>query len=305
MSLLLPADLPAINTLHLEHIPNVTGYDTNNICQTGYLHIVILNLMPKKQETETDLARMLAYPSQKIEVSFMKLRSHTPKHTSPEHMERFYHYADELSNRQFDGMIVTGAPVETVDYEAVDYWQELTEVFNWSRTHVRSTLYLCWGAMAALYHFYGIPKHQLTTKRFGVFSVYPCITNAPIFHGFDDIFLMPNSRHTEIRHSDIEQVKEVEIIADSTEAGICMAASWKHADFYVLGHLEYPVWTLGDEYHRDLGKRNDVDLPQHYYPGDNATRKPLCNWRSAATLFYTNWIKYYVCPPNNEENIVK
>ncbi len=303
MSLLLPAGLPAIHTLQLEHIANITEYNADNSSETDCLHIVILNLMPKKQETETDLARMLAYSSKNIKVSFMKLRSHMPKNTSAEHMEHFYLYADELVNCNFDGMIVTGAPVETIAYKEVDYWEELTSVFNWARTHVRSTLYLCWGAMAALYHFYNIPKYLLPTKRFGVFPITAFCTDSNIFRGFDDSFVMPNSRHTEVSQSDIEQANGVEVIAESTEAGVCMAASDKFAEFYVLGHLEYPEWTLNDEYHRDLGKRNDVELPLHYYPENDAKRKPICNWRAAATLFYNNWINYYVSPQNIDNNI--
>lgn len=304
MSLLLPAGLPAIDTLHLEHISNVKEYNPASICQADCLHIVILNLMPKKQETETDLARILSYSSQKIEVSFMKLRSHTPKNASAEHMKRFYHYADELKDIFFDGMIITGAPVETIAYEEVDYWQEFTAILNWARSHVRSTLYLCWGAMAALYHFYNIPKYLLPTKRFGVFKVSIYRSESPIFRGFDDSFFIPNSRHTEIRRSDIDRANGVETIAESTEAGVCIAAATDLAEFYVFGHFEYPAWTLDNEYHRDLGNRNDVELPQHYYPGNDSQQKPICNWRSAATLFYNNWIENFVCPQDTNKTIV-
>lgn len=303
MSLLLPASLPAIHTLQLEHVNNIIGYNADNMPQTDCLHIVILNLMPKKQETETDLARMLAYSSKNLKVSFMKLRSHTPKNTSSEHMQRFYHYPDDLKDIFFDGMIITGAPVETINYEEVDYWQEFTAILDWARTHVRSTLYLCWGAMAALYYFYGIPKHLLPTKRFGVFPITTFCSNSNIFRGFNDSFVMPNSRHTEVLRSDIDQTAGVEVIAESTEAGVCIAAADKYSEFYVLGHFEYPVWTLNDEYHRDLGKRNDVELPQHYYPEDDSQRKPVCNWRAAATLFYNNWINYYVSPQHTDNNI--
>lgn len=297
MPLIVPPGLPAINALAKENI--VVTTDRNFLTMNNFLamRVVVLNLMPIKEETETDLLRMLSYSPLTIEVSFMKLRSHTSTHTSAEHMASFYRYADELMAEQFDGMIVTGAPVETMAYESVDYWTELTGVLDWARATVRSTLYLCWGAMAALYHFYGVPKHLLPAKCFGVFDTVPRDKGHLIFRGFDDSFRMPNSRHTEIYRSDLDAVKDVAILADSDEAGIAIAYSDNGKEFYVLGHLEYPVQRLENEYHRDLGKRDDVNMPLHYYLHDDPENSPDMTWRSAATLFYNNWIQYFVCPP--------
>ena len=196
--------------------------------------------------------------------------------------------------QKFDGMIVTGAPVETIPYENVDYWSEINKIFDWARTHVESTLYLCWGAMAALFHFYGIPKYSLKSKKFGVFKTYPCDPQAQIFRGFDDYFYMPHSRHTEVRREDISQVNDLEILAESPDAGVSIVSSRNGREFYILGHMEYAPNTLDLEYKRDKGKRSDVNLPQNYYRADNPENGVEVLWRSAANLFYSNWIDYYV-----------
>lgn len=297
MPLIVPSGLPAISVLAQENIVIDSDRSLLDKSHVRPVRVVILNLMPLKTDTENDLLRMLSYSSLTIDVSFMKLRSHTSTHTPVAHMDAFYRNADELMKEHFDGMIVTGAPVETIDYKKVDYWDELVGVLDWARTNVRSSLYLCWGAMAALYHFYGVPKHLLPAKCFGVFDTVLRDSDNLVFRGFDDVFCMPNSRHTEIRHSDIKYIDGLTVLAESEEAGVSIAYTRYDNGFYVLGHLEYPVWTLDKEYHRDLGKRDDVNMPLHYYPDDNPGNLPKMRWKSAATLFYNNWLKYYVCPP--------
>ncbi len=293
MPLRLPDKLPAIDLLKKENI-FVMDETRAHSQQIRPLRIVILNLMPMKVTTETDLIRLLSNTPLQMEIYFMKLKSHTSKNTPVEHMMMFYRDSEELMKQKFDGMIVTGAPVETIPYENVDYWKEFNQIVDWARHNVQSTLYLCWGAMAALYHFYGIPKYQLPMKKFGIFKTYPADEQLPIFRGFDDLFYMPHSRHTEVRQADIEKVPELNIIAKSPEAGVSIVSSRHGRDFYILGHLEYAPNTLDNEYHRDLGKRDDVALPQHYYRDDDPEQGYKVRWRSAANLFYSNWIDYYV-----------
>ncbi len=293
MPLRLPDQLPAIELLKNENI-FVMDESRAHSQEIRPLKIVILNLMPLKITTETDLVRLLSNTPLQMEIYFMKLKSHTPKNTPIKHMMMFYRDSQELMKQKFDGMIVTGAPVETIPYENVDYWKEINNIFDWARTNVQSTLYLCWGAMAALYHFYEIPKYQLDRKMFGVFETKPLEPQLPIFRGFDDSFAMPNSRHTEVRREDIEKVKDLHLLAESPEAGVSIVSSRGGREFYILGHLEYAPNTLDREYKRDLGKRNDVEMPLHYYKDDNPNELPKITWRSAANLFYSNWINYYV-----------
>lgn len=304
MPLRLPDKLPAIELLKKENI-FVMDESRAHSQQIRPLRIVILNLMPMKITTETDLIRLLSNTPLQMEIYFMKLKSHTPKNTPIKHMMMFYKDSKLLMQHKFDGMIVTGAPVETIAYEDVDYWNEITEIFDWARHSVQSTLYLCWGAMAAMYHFYGINKYLLPKKMFGVFDTIPLDPQMPIFRGFDSVFHMPHSRHTEVRREDIRKVKELSIIADSEEAGVSIVSSREGREFYILGHLEYNHDTLDKEYHRDFGKRDDVELPKHYYLNDNPDNDPLVTWYSAANLFYTNWLNYYVYQetPYNIDNI--
>ena len=206
----------------------------------------------------------------------------------------FYKDFQELSKHKFDGMIVTGAPIETMAYEDVQYWKEITEIFDWARTHVTSTLYICWGAQAGLYHFYGVPKYQLDKKMFGIFPQKPLDSTLPIFRGFDDYFNMPHSRHTEVRREDIIKVPGLDIIAESQESGVSIVMARGGREFFVTGHLEYAPNTLDKEYKRDMGKRDDVDLPKNYYYNDDPMQAPLVTWRAHANLFYSNWINYYV-----------
>lgn len=258
------------------------------------LKIVILNLMPLKVTTETDLIRLLSNTPLQIEINFMKLHSHTPKNTPIEHMKMFYKDFSVLSEQKWDGMIVTGAPIEQMAFENVEYWQEITGIFDWARTHVTSTLYICWAAQAALYHFYQVPKHPLEKKRFGIFPQTPLDPLLPIFRGFDDMFMMPHSRHTEVWRSDIDKVDALRIIAEGPESGVSMVMAREGREFFITGHLEYAPDTLDKEYKRDAGKRDDVELPKNYYRDNDPAKGPLVTWRSHANLLFNNWINYYV-----------
>lgn len=291
MPLRLPAGLPAIDILKHENIflGDGTQGQTNS---ERRLRIAVLNLMPLKETTETDLVRLLSNSPLPLEISFMKLRSHVPRHTPAEHMEKFYRDFEELRKERFDGMIVTGAPVEGMPFEEVDYWDELTAVFDWARQHVVSTLYICWAAQAGLYHFYGVRKHPLPKKMFGIFPTVALQPGLPIFRGFDDVFRMPQSRHTEIRREDIDPIDDLEVIAESAESGVSIVMSCSKRDFFITGHLEYAPDTLDKEYHRDLGRRNDVEAPRHYYRDGNPENGPLVSWRAHANLLFSNWINW-------------
>ncbi|WP_434503585.1 homoserine O-acetyltransferase MetA [Prevotella sp.] len=293
MPLRLPDKLPAIEILKKENI-FVMDETRAHSQEIRPLRIVVLNLMPLKITTETDLVRLLSNTPLQVEIYFMKLKSHTPKNTPIEHMMMFYKDFDELSKQKFDGMIITGAPIETMDYEDVQYWPEITNIFDWARTHVTSTMYLCWGAMAALYHFYDIPKYSLSKKMFGIFGQYPLEQTLPIFRGFDDLFNMPQSRHTEVHRDDIEKVDDLKIIAESPDSGVSMVMARGGREFFITGHLEYAPDTLDKEYKRDLGTRDDVELPFNYYRDNNPDNDPLVTWRAHANLLYSNWINYYV-----------
>ncbi|MCH3969113.1 MAG: homoserine O-succinyltransferase [Prevotella sp.] len=293
MPLRLPDKLPAIEILKKENI-FVMDETRAHSQEIRPLKIVILNLMPLKITTETDLIRLLSNTPLQLEIYFMKLKSHTPKNTPIEHMIMFYKDFDELQKHKFDGMIVTGAPVETMKFEDVEYWRELEGIFDWARTHVTSTLYICWAAQAALYHFYDIPKYALKKKMFGIFRSRILDPLLPIFRGFDDVFSMPQSRHTEVHREDIVKIPDLRIIAESKDSGVTVVMSRNGRDFYLTGHLEYAPYTLDKEYKRDFGKRNDVDVPKNYYVDDDPHQRPLVTWRSSANLFYSNWINYYV-----------
>lgn len=293
MPLRLPDRLPAIDILKGENIFVMDETRAHNQ-EIRPLRIVILNLMPLKITTETDLIRLLSNTPLQMDICFMKLQSHTPKNTPVEHMMMFYKSFEELSSQKFDGMIITGAPIENMDYEAVEYWEEIQAIFNWSRTHVTSTMFLCWGAMAGLYHFYGIPKYPLPKKMFGIFQQQTLNPALPIFRGFDDTFFMPQSRHTEVRKEDILAHKELEIIAESPESGVSIVMARGGREFFITGHLEYAPDTLDREYKRDKGKRDDVDVPVNYYVNNNPAKPPIVTWRAHANLFYSNWINYYV-----------
>ena len=304
MPLRLPDRLPAIDILKRENI-FVMDETRAHSQEIRPLRIVILNLMPLKITTETDLVRLLSNTPLQLDICFMKLKSHTPKNTPVEHMMMFYKDFNELYKQKFDGMIITGAPIETMDYEDVEYWSEIQNIFNWARTHVTSTMYLCWGAMAGLYHFYGIPKYLLKKKMFGIYRQHTLAPTLPIFRGFDDSFTMPQSRHTEVRREDIEAHPELEIIAESPESGVSIVMARGGREFFITGHLEYAPDTLDREYRRDRDTRDDVEQPVNYYKNDNPAEAPMVSWRAHANLFYNNWINYYVyqTTPYNIEDI--
>lgn len=293
MPLTLPDRLPAIDILKHENI--FVMDDTRAHAQDiRPLRIAILNLMPLKITTETDLIRLLSNTPLQIEVSFMKLKSHTPKNTPIEHMMQFYRDFDAMRQEKFDGLIITGAPIEQMEFEEVGYWSEITDVFSWARTHVTSTLYICWAAQAGLYYHYGVPKYPLSKKKFGIFSQRTLQAQLPIFRGFDDSFMMPHSRHTEVRHADIMKRADLQLIADSEESGVSIVMGRGGREFFITGHLEYAPNTLDNEYKRDAGVRNDVELPRNYYRDDNPANPPVVTWRAHANLFYNNWVNYYV-----------
>ena len=294
MPLRLPDNLPAIELLEKE---NIFVMDENRAHGQDIrpLEIVILNLMPLKITTETDLLRLLSNTPLQLDITFMKLVSHTPKNTPIEHMRMFYIPFERLRDKRFDGMIITGAPVEQMEYEDVSYWDEISEIFTWAKTHVTSTLYICWAAQAGLYHHYGVPKHNLDRKMFGIFKHHITTeTFLPIFRGFDDMFRMPHSRHTEVRREDIVKHKELSIIAESYESGAGIVMAREGREFFITGHMEYNPDTLDKEYKRDMGKRDDVDMPQNYYRNDNPDDGPQVRWRAHANLLFQNWINYYV-----------
>ena len=293
MPLRLPDKLPAIELLKKENI-FVMDDSRAHMQDIRPLRIAILNLMPLKITTETDLIRLLSNTPLQLEINFMKLKSHAPKNTPIEHMMMFYRDFEEMRLEKYDGMIITGAPVETMDFEDVTYWDEMKAIFDWARTHVTSTLYICWAAQAGLYYYYGVPKYQLEKKMFGVFEQTPLEPQLPIFRGFDDVFQMPHSRHTEVHREDIVARPELTLIAESPDSGVSIVMARGGREFFITGHLEYAPNTLDNEYRRDKDVRDDVELPKHYYRGDNPDNKPLVSWRAHANLLYSNWINYYV-----------
>ena len=304
MPLRLPDKLPAINLLKKENI-----FVMDNTRATSQdirpLRIVILNLMPLKITTETDLVRLLSNTPLQMEIYFMKLKSHTSKNTPIEHMMMFYKDFDVLAKEKFDGMIITGAPIENLEFEEVEYWEEISKIFAWADTHVTSTMYICWAAQAGLFYHYGIPKYHLSKKMFGIFKQYTLQPQIPLFRGFDDNFSMPHSRHTEVRREDIDKHKELEIVAESPESGVSIVMARGGRQIFVTGHMEYSPYTLDSEYRRDLGKRDDVEKPKNYYKDNDTHQAPLVTWRAHANLMFSNWINYYIYQetPYNIEDI--
>ena len=289
----IPQNLPAIELLKKEQIFVMDSLRASSQ-DIRPLHIVVLNLMPLKITTETDLIRLLSNSPLQIELHFMKIKGHRSKNTPIEHMLTFYKDFDDMYDDFYDGMIITGAPVEQMDFEEVTYWDELKKIFNWSRTHVTSTFYICWAAQAGLYHFYGIPKYDLDAKKFGIFKHTLNDPYLPVFRGFDDEFYVPHSRHTEIRSEDILKVPELSLLSESKESGVYMVMSRGGREFYITGHSEYSSGTLNDEYIRDLHKGLPIDIPQNYYTDNDPSKPPLVRWRGHANLLFTNWLNYYV-----------
>ena len=258
------------------------------------LRILLVNLMPTKIATETQIARMLANSPLQVQITFLKTATHDTTHTPPEHMKAFYKSFDEIRNERFDGMIVTGAPVEMLAYEEVDYWPELCAIFEYSKTHVYSTVHICWGAQAALYHHYGIEKVPLEKKLFGVFPHRVEYKNPILLRGFDDVFMVPHSRHTTVRREDIERVPELKILASSEQAGVYAIFTAGGRQIFLTGHAEYDPDTLRREYERDKALGLPIAVPENYFPGNDDTKPPLVTWRSHANLLFSNWLNYFV-----------
>jgi homoserine O-succinyltransferase len=250
--------------------------------------------MPLKIMTETDLLRLISNTPLQIELDFIDTDSHVSKNTPREHIETFYKKFDDIKHNNYDGFIITGAPVEKVDFEEVDYWEELTEIFDWAKKHVTSTLYICWAALAGLYHHHGIPKYVLNKKISGVFEHRVRDERNPIFRGFDDVFYVPHSRYSEVRREDIEKVPELKIIAESDDSGVYMVMARGGREFFITGHSEYSPGTLDFEYHRDLEKGINPAIPVNYYLNDDPTQQPIVRWRSHANLLFSNWLNYFV-----------
>jgi homoserine O-succinyltransferase len=298
-----PDKLPAINILKEE---NIFVMDESRAQHQDIrpLKIIILNLMPLKVTTETDLLRLLSNSPLQIEIEFMKIKGHKSKNTSAEHMKQFYKNFDELNTKKYDGMIITGAPVELLPFEEVTYWNEMKEILDWAQHHVYSTLFICWAAQAGLYHFYGIPKYELPRKMFGVFEHTHSNSHLPIFRGFDDVFFMPHSRHTEIRAEDVKKAEGLQIIAQSEIAGVAIVKANSGRQLFITGHTEYSRHTLDAEFKRDLTKKLPINIPVNYYPGNDPNNTPSMRWGSAANLLFANWLNYYVyqeTPYNLEE----
>jgi homoserine O-succinyltransferase len=293
MPVKIPATLPAARILTEENI--FVMDDTRAQMQDiRPLRIAILNLMPTKEVTETQLLRLLGNTPLQIEITLLTMSSHESANTSREYLDAFYRTFESVKDEKFDGLIITGAPVENLPFEEVDYWQEMTQIMDWSRTHVYSTLHICWASQAALYHQYGICKHKLDEKVFGIFEHTVLNPRHKLVRGFDETFMAPHSRHTTIRKEDVEKVPELEILAESGEAGVFLMASRDGRSIYVSGHAEYDAETLSREYKRDMSRGLKIDVPKNYYPDDDPSRAPRVNWRAHANLLYVNWLNYFV-----------
>lgn len=293
MPIKIPENLPTTAVLIRENI-FVMGEKRAYHQDIRPLRILILNMMPNKIVTETQLLRLLGNTPLQVDITLMHPRSHTSKNTSREHLVAFYKTFDEVRNERYDGMVITGAPVEHMDFEEVDYWEELQEIMDWSLHNVYSTFYICWGAQAGLYHHFGVPKHPLSEKMFGVFPHKVKKQYTKLLRGFDDDFYVPHSRHTEVRKKDLEKVPEIEVIAESEEAGVYIAVTKDERQIFVTGHPEYDPLTLEDEYRRDRSLGLDIAVPKNYYPQDDPAREPVVTWRGHANLLYSNWLNYYV-----------
>ena len=293
MPIKIPSGLPAAEVLQSENIfvmdeLRATAQDIRP------LRIAILNLMPTKITTENQIIRLLSNSPLQIELTLLRVASHISAHVSPKHMETFYRTFEEVRGEKFDGLIITGAPVENLEFHDVDYWDELCDIMRWSKTNVYSTLHICWAAQAALNFHYGIPKYPLSAKMFGVFEHKNLEPNHPLLRGFDECFKAPHSRHTEVRREDIDACPKLEILAESDEAGVYIIASRKRRLFYVTGHSEYDNTTLAAEYFRDVNRGLDIEIPKHYFPGDDPKNIPPNVWRGHAHLLFSNWLNYFV-----------
>lgn len=293
MPIKIPADLPATETLHKENIFVMTESraTTQDIRP---LKILLLNLMPTKIATETQLARLLGNSPLQVDMEFLQTASHTPKNTSAEHMISFYKHFEDVKDNKYDGLIITGAPVEQMPFEEVEYWDELCRIMEWSKTNVTSTFHICWGAQAGLYYHYGIQKYPLDKKLFGVFLHKAEYKRSMLLRGFDDEFWVPQSRHTTVLREDIEKHPELKILASSEEAGVYAVATERGKQIFITGHSEYDAETLKNEYLRDKNAGLPIDVPKNYFPNDDDTKEPVVRWRSHANLIYSNWLNYFV-----------
>lgn len=293
MPIKIPRDLPAFKVLSDENI-FVMNNERAGKQDIRPLKIAILNLMPKKIQTENQLLRYLSNTSLQVEIKLLQTESYRSTHTSLEHMERFYSFFNDIKEERFDGLVITGAPVEQLEFEDVMYWEELKEIMEWSKSNVFSTLHICWGAQAGLNYHYGIPKYQLEKKMFGVFKHYINNKNADLTRGLDDMFYAPHSRHTEVKREDIEKISELEILSESEEAGIFIVANKSRRQVFITGHLEYERNTLSDEYFRDFNKGLDIEIPRNYFPNDDTSLTPMVTWRGSANIVFSNWLNYCV-----------
>lgn len=293
MPIKIPNDLPAVKTLADENIFVMT--ETRAMTQDiRPLKLLVLNLMPTKIETETQFSRLLGNTPLQIEMELIHAKTHTSKNVAEEHLFSFYKTFDEVKHRTFDGMIITGAPVEKLDFEQVDYWEELCEIMEWTKTNVHSTLHICWGAQAGLYYHYGINKIPLDKKLFGVYPHTVDYKKSILFRGFDDVFMAPHSRHTTVSRESIEAVPELKILASSNEAGVYALKNESSSQLFVFGHSEYDPDTLNREYLRDKNAGLPIDIPKNYFPDDDDTKPPVVSWRAHANLLFCNWLNYFV-----------
>lgn len=293
MPIKVQSDLPAKRILENE---NIFMMDETRAMEQDIrpLQIAILNLMPLKQDTEVQLLRSLSNTPLQVDVTFLTTSSYVGTNTAASHLDKFYLSIDDVKHLRFDGMIITGAPVEQLDYDEVNYWDELTKIMEWSKYHVTSTFHVCWGAQAGLYYHYGIRKQVLDHKVFGVYEHEVLNRKIPLVRGFDDVFLAPHSRHTTVSREDILNNKELTILAESVEAGVFIVMADEGKQIFITGHPEYDRMTLDIEYKRDKEKGLEIDMPKNYYPGDDCTKRPLLKWRAHANTLYTNWLNYYV-----------
>ncbi len=293
MPLIIPKELPAFAALENENV--FVMHKARAVSQDiRPLRILLVNLMPTKIATETQIARVLANSPLQVQLTLLRMGSHESTHVSGAHLEAFYKTFEEIRSERFDGMIITGAPVEQMAYEDVDYWPELCAVMDYSRTHVYSTMHICWGAQAALYYHYGIPKYPVAKKVFGVFPHRVTRPRNPLVRGFDEVFYAPHSRHTEVRRADVDKVDALRVLAESDEAGLHLLATDSGRQIFILGHMEYDKDTLRSEYERDVAKGLPIEVPKHYFYDDDPAKDVIFRWRSHANLLFSNWLNYYV-----------
>lgn len=293
MPIRIQEELPAYEILSKENIFVMT-YERALHQDIRPLRIAILNIMPDKIAAETQLLRLIGNTPLQVDLTFLKTATYTPVNTPQKHLDSFYKTFDEIKGQKFDGLIITGAPVEMMDFEEVAYWKELAEIMEWSKTHVFSTLHICWGAQAGLYYHYGIPKYPLSAKKFGVFAHTLNSNNVKLFRGFDDVFYVPHSRYTEIHKQDISKDTRLKILSESDESGVYIVSAQNGKQVFVMGHPEYDQYALNREYIRDIKKGLDIALPKNYYQNDDPLKKPIVSWRGHANLLFANWLNYYV-----------